>query len=95
MTAENNSDVSESTGQQQERPNPPNSLATDTMKTIPGTLIPIVSPERWVNYKSEYKHGVYIHYIDNRFNQIIIMILYIFTHTNPQYHSKVLTNNIL
>ncbi|KAG1927150.1 pecanex-like protein [Pimephales promelas] len=45
MTAENNSDVSESTGQQQERPNPPNSLATDTMKTIPGTLIPIVSPE--------------------------------------------------
>ncbi|XP_048060750.1 pecanex-like protein 2 isoform X2 [Megalobrama amblycephala] len=45
MTAEKNSDVSESTGQQQERPNPPNSLATDTMKTIPGTLIPIVSPE--------------------------------------------------
>ncbi|RXN25420.1 pecanex 2 [Labeo rohita] len=45
MYAERNSDVSESTGQQQERPNPPNSLATDTMKTIPETLIPIVSPE--------------------------------------------------
>ncbi|KAF4105743.1 hypothetical protein G5714_013405 [Onychostoma macrolepis] len=45
MMAEKNSDVSESTGQQQERPNPPNSLATDTMKTIPETLIPIVSPE--------------------------------------------------
>uniref|UniRef100_A0A9J8DGJ1 Pecanex-like protein n=1 Tax=Cyprinus carpio carpio TaxID=630221 RepID=A0A9J8DGJ1_CYPCA len=48
MMAEKNSDVSESTGQQKEHPNPPNSLATDTMKTIPETLIPIVSPERWV-----------------------------------------------
>lgn len=48
MMAAKNSDVSESTGPQQERPNPPNSLATDTMKTIPETLIPIVSPERWV-----------------------------------------------
>lgn len=47
MMTEKDSDVSESTGQH-ERPNPPNSLATDTMRTIPETLIPIVSPERYV-----------------------------------------------
>ncbi|KAL7878068.1 hypothetical protein SRHO_G00047110 [Serrasalmus rhombeus] len=30
---------------QQDRPNPPNSLATDTLRTIPEKLIPIVSPD--------------------------------------------------
>ncbi|XP_056617505.1 pecanex-like protein 2 isoform X1 [Triplophysa dalaica] len=41
---EKTSEVKESTGQP-ERPNPPNSLTTDTVKTFPETLIPIVSPE--------------------------------------------------
>ncbi|XP_029927221.1 pecanex-like protein 1 [Myripristis murdjan] len=33
------------TDTQSERPNPPNSLATDTLQTIPPTCIPIVSPD--------------------------------------------------
>uniref|UniRef100_UPI003AAAA778 pecanex-like protein 2 isoform X6 n=1 Tax=Centroberyx gerrardi TaxID=166262 RepID=UPI003AAAA778 len=33
------------TDSQPERPNPPNSLATDTLQTIPPTRIPIVSPD--------------------------------------------------
>ncbi|XP_051503536.1 pecanex-like protein 2 isoform X4 [Myxocyprinus asiaticus] len=44
IVAEKSSEISEPTGQQ-ERQNTPNSLATDTMKTFPETLIPIVSPE--------------------------------------------------
>uniref|UniRef100_UPI003AAD77D6 pecanex-like protein 2 isoform X5 n=1 Tax=Centroberyx gerrardi TaxID=166262 RepID=UPI003AAD77D6 len=36
------------TDSQPERPNPPNSLATDTLQTIPPTRIPIVSPDSYL-----------------------------------------------
>ncbi|TRY96029.1 hypothetical protein DNTS_016546 [Danionella cerebrum] len=45
IMAEQNSDVAKSAGQQQDRPNPPNSLAKDTMKFNLEIVIPIVSPE--------------------------------------------------